>query len=405
MNSQNDLNEIIIIDDDQIFLNLISRILNAINFITHTFTSTIDTFEYIQKKYELIHLIIIDVFLEDNQFEKILTQLKNNENTMYIPVMAISGKIDSDMNKTMSYVFDNQVEDFIFKPINPSEVTLRVTKLIKLKNSFFSMQDKISGSNKLVNILENKLKDISGIYHNLKKELENQKSFFEAKTELFYSVIHDLKSPLNAITLGTGLIRDKNPNLDATDKEILEEIKGTAFRINKMIMDFLSVIKKDNIDKYSVNLAWMDPSSIIEIVLRESYPEANKKNILLTIEMDEQIELVYWDHSQIFRVITNILDNAIKYSPEKEIISISMTQNHQLTIFTVEDHGVGIPKNELDKIFEMFYQTNSKNPGSGIGLAFCKKIIEKHKGKIEINSVEHVGTKIIVTLPNRPDME
>lgn len=147
----------------------------------------------------------------------------------------------------------------------------------------------------------------------------------------------------------------------------------------------------------------MNPSSILEIVLREFYPRANDKDVLIMIEIDENIQNVYWDQSQILRVITNIVDNALRYSPENSTIKLTLKQIEDYSVFIIEDKGKGIPKNQLDKVFELFYQAENGKKGFGIGLAFCKKTVELHHGTIEINSVVNEGTAVKITLPNKPD--
>ncbi|OHD07425.1 MAG: hypothetical protein A2Y41_01415 [Spirochaetes bacterium GWB1_36_13] len=396
--------QIVIVDDDEIFLKLLKRILEASRFFVYPVSSTELLFEYIKNNHQIISLIIIDVFLPHDQFKKLIEVLKKDPDTKYIPIIAITGKKDGEQSKILSSGYDQEIEDFIFKPINPNEIILRCSRLIKLRDTFFSLKDKIEGSNKLINILEKKLKDITVIYNNIQLEYKKQKNSFEEKEEYFYSIAHDIKSPLNNITLGIDLYLLDAVNLNSNDHENLLEIKNTAIRISAMLQDFLSKVKDEKIGEI-LNFQWVHPSSILEILLREFYPEANQKELIMTLEMDENLSNVYWDQGQILRVFSNIIDNAIKFSPQNEMILIRFKQKKEHSTITIEDNGPGISEHEKEKVFDLFYQTNlnEKKSGFGIGLSFCKKMIEKHGGSIQIQNKENQkGTRVVVELPNNP---
>lgn len=392
--------EAIVIVPDIVTLKLISSTLSSVQLKVVEFLKTDTAFTYIRQNFQNIYLSVIDI--SDNQHQNFLNEIKENDNMKYIPILAIAGKKDNKVSTFISSAYSEKFDDLVFKPIDPSELLIRTSRLIQLRGTFFSMKDKMQGSNKLIAILENKLRDITRIYQSLEKTYQEQKQKAQEKEEYFYTIAHDLVSPLSNITLGVDFIAFENPNMDKNNLGILNSIKETAVRINQMVRDFLTLIKKKR-EGEVIHFEEMNPSSILEIVLREFYPRANDKDVLIMIEIDENIQNVYWDQSQILRVITNIVDNALRYSPENSTIKLTLKQIEDYSVFIIEDKGKGIPKNQLDKVFELFYQAENGKKGFGIGLAFCKKTVELHHGTIEINSVVNEGTAVKITLPNKPD--
>ena len=391
--------KIIIIDDDPIFVKYIERIIQGQNFISVSFESIDKAFEYLHININQICLIIIDVFLSDQQFQKFLQLVKNDFNTKYIPIMAITGEKGEERSKILSYAFNHNIDDFLLKPIHPTEFVLRMTRLIQLNENFTLLNDRIKGSDKLVYSLEKKLSEISEIHNKLKTQHQRQAEYIQNNEESFYSLAHDIKSSLSNIILSMEmLLKDKNDF--EQNHELIEIAKNTAKKMNEDIMHYLDRVKnKEEIQELEVSE--VDPANILEIVLRTYYPEANQHKILITLELPENIEHVFWDQSKIIRVVSNLVDNAIKYSPQNEVITLQLDQHENITFISVIDHGPGISEDSMSKIFDMFYQGENAKKGFGIGLGWCKKTVENHKGSVKVESKEGHGTKVIVELPNK----
>lgn len=392
--------EVAVISSDPVLLRLISRTLSSVQLKIDEFSSPPAALFFVRQNFQNIYLIVIDI--SDSQAHHFIQELKENEELKFIPVLAMTGRKDNKVHTMISSAYNEKIDDLVFKPIDPAELLFRSSRLMELRGSFFSMKDKIQGSNQLVSMLENKLKDITRIYHSLEHDYQHQKEKAQEKEEYFYTIAHDLVSPLSNITLGVDFILSETSHVDPNDASILTGIKDTALRINKMVRDFLTMIKQQR-EAELVKFENMNPSAILEIVLREFYPRANEKNVLIMLEIDENVQNVYWDQSQILRVIANLVDNAIQYSPEHETIILSLKQIEDLSVFIIADKGPGIPAEELDKIFDLFYQAEAGKKGFGIGLAFCKKIIERHNGRIEIQSEIGQGTRFQIILPNHPE--
>lgn len=363
----------------------------------------IDASEILEKNAQEMGLIIADMDIGGRVFQDFLEKLKSNDETRFIPVLALIGSSDEAGGKVVSSsAYNENIEDFIQKPIRLEELLLRISRLLRVNESFLMMQDKVKGSDKLVHVLEKRLSEVSSIYQSIKRHAEKQKLAVEAKEENFYTMAHDLKSPLHNIYLAMDLLRE-NTNLSEDDLDLVDSTKETTKRVNRVIQNFLTQIKEGHSCE-TIHLSSVMPSTIMEISLREFYPQANQKNILITLEMEEELREVNWDNTAILRVVSNLLDNAIKFSPEDSDVFMFLLQNPETTKIYVRDQGPGISEQEQERIFDMFYQSAEHGQGYGIGLAWCKKTIEKHGGNIQVISGPGLGTEIEVVLPNHPDL-
>jgi signal transduction histidine kinase len=174
-------------------------------------------------------------------------------------------------------------------------------------------------------------------------------------------------------------------------------------RVFEMIDHFLKQLKKRKL-KERIELELLNPAYVFEIVMREFYPRANRKGINMVLKLEEESKNVLWDKAQMIRVVSNVLDNAIKHSDPGQCINVYFSQNEIHSFILIEDQGRGIPPEQLDRIFEMYYQADAQQEGTGIGLAWTKKILEKHLGKLEVESVPGQGTKVKMILPNYPEV-
>jgi two-component system sensor histidine kinase VicK len=129
----------------------------------------------------------------------------------------------------------------------------------------------------------------------------------------------------------------------------------------------------------------------------------NKKNIDLSVDMPEKLKPVYMDEDKIILVLRNLLDNATKYTPENGKVKVTVTEEEGYLTVAVRDDGIGIPQKELGRTFSKFFRAANaqrvETEGSGLGLYIAKNIVNKHKGKMYVDSVEGRGTTFSFSLP------
>jgi two-component system phosphate regulon sensor histidine kinase PhoR len=139
--------------------------------------------------------------------------------------------------------------------------------------------------------------------------------------------------------------------------------------------------------------------SVIDIIT----PQVKEKNISLKINSKIKFDRIKADQGQMERVFLNLLSNAVKFTPENGKVSISIEEKDNDTQFSIEDTGIGIPPQDIQKVFQEFFRADNaldqKIKGSGLGLSLVKKIIDAHKGKIWFDSALGKGTRFTFTLP------
>ena len=226
---------------------------------------------------------------------------------------------------------------------------------------------------------------------NLQKTLEQRKEFLAL-------ISHELKSPLARMRIALELIAEKNEDKPETI-EIIEGIRNEIAENEKLIEQLLVVSRVEMTLPSSIGEP-MNVTAVAKQAAEQVSPLANASHH--TIQMKaENLPEIKGDPSQILRALVNVLENAIKFSPEGSIISMNVERSQNGIVISVSDDGLGIPAEEQEKIFQPFYRASQQNQkeGSGLGLYIARKIIELHGGTITASSNEPSGTIIKIYLP------
>jgi len=232
---------------------------------------------------------------------------------------------------------------------------------------------------------------------------EELRSLDKMKDSMMRDVTHELKSPVAqvqmAINLWTGEVnkgkmdKEKGERLNKIIDDNIQRLKKTI----QSILD-LSVLESGRVAYQKENL---DLEELINQVTAGLNLLAEKKNLSLTTRIPDKLPEVLGDRTEITRVISNLIDNSIKYSESGEIVVSALRRPRKIEI-SVKDQGIGLitPKGNYDKLFDRFFQERPSSEGSGVGLAICKTIVEAHGGKIWVESEgKGKGTTFKFTLP------
>lgn len=253
--------------------------------------------------------------------------------------------------------------------------------------------------NKKLTETSNELKEISA---KLQEANESLVIKDKQKDEFLDTVTHELRTPITAIRASSEILHDDDEIPEELRKQFLQNIISESDRLNRLIDKILD-LEKFETGKNKVNVSVNHIMQTIESAVQPLQQLISNKNITLHIQGKKTIKAVY-DEDRIVQVITNLVSNAIKFCSEKNgLITISISEIPDYIKIEVSDNGKGIHKNDLEAIFDKFYQSanqNFKKPiGSGLGLAICKKIIEHHKGKIWATNNVTGGACLTFTLP------
>jgi len=233
----------------------------------------------------------------------------------------------------------------------------------------------------------------------LEKALDELKYNSQEKDRILRAVAHDLRNPLGGIaSLTSIMVEESEHDKDLSDQ--LKLIKDTSTDTLELINE---ILEATNNSSATLSKQWVEVNSILNNSVELLRFKAAEKHQQILIEgLDKMVELNI-NREKIWRVLSNLIVNAIKFSPVGEAIKVKAIQKHDSVIISVKDQGIGIPNNMKDKVFNMF--TDAKRPGTigeksfGLGLSISKQIIEKHNGKIWFESEAGKGTVFYINLP------
>ena len=274
---------------------------------------------------------------------------------------------------------------------------------INLKNIFRPIEQ-INEATKKVALgeydieLESKREDeIGELTNNFNKMTHGLKSTENLQKEFINNVSHEIKTPVSSIEGFAKFLKDKNLTQEEREEYaniIIEEAK----RLENLTGKILKLSKLNN-QEIITNKQEIEVAEQIRKAISLLEPKWSKKDIKINVSLEEKIFL--GDEDLIFQVWVNIIDNAIKFSNEGGSIDIKVYEKDGNINVEIKDRGIGMKEEELEKVYDRFYQIDRSHSkeGSGLGLAIVKRIVELSEGKIEIKSKENKGTTVIVKLP------
>ena len=224
----------------------------------------------------------------------------------------------------------------------------------------------------------------------------------EIKADLIQMVSHELRTPIHSVKEGLSIVLEGlTGEITPEQKEVLGISKRCIDRLARLVTDVLSFHKLEagviefNMKKESLN-------KLIAEVAASMRPLAENKNLSLDLKLQKDLPEISMDHDKIVQVLTNFLQNAIKFTVQGGI-TVTSSLDPQGVKVVVKDTGIGIQKSDFQKLFRKFGQLESAKliapGGTGLGLAISKKIVEQHQGKVEIESEFKKGSSFIFTLP------
>jgi two-component system sensor histidine kinase KdpD len=234
-------------------------------------------------------------------------------------------------------------------------------------------------------------------------ELAHQSELLEAterlQSALLNSISHDLRTPLVSITGALSSLEETNPVMDEEVKHsLIETAREEAERLNRLVGNLLDITRLEG-GVMQLHLEACDIQELIGSALEQIGPSLKGRQV--NVEISPNIPLVSLDFVLFSRVLVNVIDNALKYSPpDKPIDILARLSNHELVI-SIRDKGEGIPPEDLERIFDKFYRVQRPDnvSGTGLGLSICKGIVEAHHGTIRAENRPEGGAIFIIRVP------
>ncbi|PKN39365.1 MAG: hypothetical protein CVU62_04005 [Deltaproteobacteria bacterium HGW-Deltaproteobacteria-2] len=228
------------------------------------------------------------------------------------------------------------------------------------------------------------------------------KKLEQIRVDFVANVTHEIKTPLTAIIGYLDTIKDGAINNIEETKRFIDVILKQAERLNRLVEDLLTISNiemketKLNFESVSLNAALTNVISLVEA-------KAKLKNITIQNDVSENIAQIKADKDKLTQIFVNVLDNAVKFTPESGTVVIKTDEAGAYTVVSISDTGIGVPKDEIQRLGERFYRVDRSRSrdlgGTGLGLSIVKHLMIAHEGKMEIESQLGRGTKVSLFFP------
>lgn len=231
--------------------------------------------------------------------------------------------------------------------------------------------------------------------------LTRMKALDASRQEFVSNVSHELKTPLTSMKVLADSLNAQTDVPVELYREFMQDIGEEIDRENKIINDLLSMVKMEK-NATELTITTVDINALVEVILKRLRPIARKKNVEVVFESRRQVTADV-DEVKISLVISNLVENAVKYNKEHGWVKVLLDADHQFFMLEVSDSGIGIPEEDYDHIYERFYRVDKSHSreigGTGLGLSIARSAVLLHRGSIQVNSVEGEGTCFTVKIP------
>lgn len=231
----------------------------------------------------------------------------------------------------------------------------------------------------------------------------NQKKLSEIKSDFINNMTHEFKTPLATISLAVDAIRNEKVMSDATKMSYFSSIiKDENKRMNKHVETILQAALMDR-QELKLHFKPTDIHALISQVIDNFRLQLEEKNGKAECFFNARNEMLNVDDTHFTNLISNLVDNAIKYSKENLLIKITTHNTNKYFVIQIQDNGIGMTKENLKRIFEKFYRVHTGNihnvKGFGLGMSYVKSVADAHKGKIKVDSALGKGTTFTLEIP------
>lgn len=266
-----------------------------------------------------------------------------------------------------------------------------------MKEAILSLSD----GDKNARIKKQTIKEYKDIGDAVNVLLDRLESIDGSRDEFVSNVSHELKTPMTSMkVLADSLLATENAPIEMY-KDFMQDIAEEIDRENEIIADLLNLVRTDG-ERAVLNIETVDVNELMEVVLKRLKPIALKNNIEIIFESMRPVTASI-DRVKFIIVLTNIIENAIKYNHPEGWVKITLNADHKFFYVDVSDSGIGIPEECKDQVFERFYRVDKarsrETGGTGLGLAITKNIVLLHKGTIKFYSKENEGTTFNIRIP------
>ncbi|MFY1665748.1 KinB sensor domain-containing domain [Pseudomonas sp. Pseu.R1] len=230
-------------------------------------------------------------------------------------------------------------------------------------------------------------------------DVTEQRAFERVRSEFVLRASHELRTPVTGMHMAFGLLRERvHFAPDSRETDLLDTVNEEMQRLMQLINDLLNFSRYQN-GLQKLTLAPCDVSELLTEARQRFADTALEQDVMVQLDMQEPLPRLQADKAQLERVLDNLLDNALRHTPQSGLIRLQARRHGERLIISVEDNGEGIAYGQQARIFEPFVQVGRKKGGAGLGLALCKEIVQLHGGRMGVYSRPGQGTQFYMALP------
>jgi two-component system sensor histidine kinase/response regulator len=314
-------------------------------------------------------LVLLDIHMPGIDGLELCRRIREMPNGDLIPILFVTGDESPDIH---AQAFQAKGDDFLRKPVLAAELIVRIRSLMRLKRLQAEVQ----------------------------AERDNLLDLQKQREQLFEFIVHDLKNPLSAIQMGMDLLDARDGN-DPSSQIQLHRLRDTARYMGRMIENILDIGRAEQVG-LELHKTLIPLSGWIPSLLKEMESLAHHRKHEMSWDCPAELE-VEADREFLRRLLLNLLDNALKYSPSGSHTRIEARSTETGVRIEVRDQGQGIPEHLRGEIFGKFVRIEGRGhgtpSGSGLGLAFCQLVAEAHEGRIWVEENPPRGSVFVVEIP------
>lgn len=415
--------DILVVDDRPDNLRLLSAMLSEQGYKVRKVIKGEMTFDVAQVNPP--DLILLDIFMPVMSGFEVCQQLKADERTSSIPVIFLSAS-DEPLDKVKAFAVGGQ--DYITKPFEISEVLARIEHQLRILQLQQQMKDqnqrlraeiaerlKAEAALRQVNdeldervqertaALTHTNQQLKWMGQKLEQALAQEQDLNRLRSRIITTISHEYRTPMAIISSSTGILEDYFDQLTPDlRRKHLGRIQGAIQRMLTLIDDVV-LFNRLEFEPVEISLAPVCLSSVMDHAVAEVKAATSPPHPIRVTLQGDYLQPVT-DASLVGTVVTNLISNAIKFSPDGTPIEVTVDSAADQFSITVEDHGIGIPAPELEKIFEPFFRaSNTLNiQGVGMGMAIVQKCLDLLSATAQVESQVGQGTLFTVTFPSVP---
>ncbi|MFQ5648539.1 MAG: response regulator [bacterium] len=371
---------ILIVDDEEVIRDICARSLESRGYQVELAENGLKAQERLREK--AIDVVFTDFRMPLMDGIELLGAIKRDYPHVEVVIMTAFATIESAI-----YAMKNGAYDFILKPVKPELIRVVAEKCFE--------RIQLSEENKALRLANQKLVD-----------LQNMKNKFIAVTS------HELRTPVSHLKGFIGILTDDSirSQLSAREEAQCKQVIMEAISdLEEMVMEMHNLIDLED-GKLMLRSESVDINLLSRNCVSAYNLSAKKRHHVLDLTACEQGLMVFVDRSQIKGVINELIQNAIKFTPDRGKINVTTRKEGDYAVISVKDNGIGIEESEQGKIFEKFYEIQDSNyhssskekflgGGLGLGLPMVRAIVEAHGGSVRVNSKKGSGSEFMVYLP------